>query len=282
MITRKAATIVLAVIALVVGLSLTAHAQGATPSKAMAPGAVVWYDLLTEDVGAVLDFYRDLFGWELVQHNANHYVVVHKGRPMAGISQIRDDDLDVSEAFWLAGIVVDDVDKAVGRASKNGATVHIEPKDSKNYARYAVISDPEGVPVMLLDPFQQLGSGRGPGAWVWTELWARDPDAAAKFYKKVVGFERGQVEVGGAPYEVFKTADELRAGLVKTPNPKVDPAWAPYLLVDDLEDTLARTPRLGGRVLVKPTDFRSGGSVALLADPSGAAFFVYQPNETEE
>ncbi len=279
MITRKTATIFLVLMGLAVMPIVSAHAQKSPPSPPPAPGAVVWFDLLTEDADAVLDFYRELFGWEIQVHTPTHHVVVHNGQPIAGISTISNDKPETSEAFWLAGIVVDDVDKAVKRASKRGTTVHVQPADSAGYARYAIISDSEGVPVMLLDPFTTLGGDRGPGSWVWAELWARDPDSAAAFYNKVVGYEEDQTDVGGAPYKVFKTGGEIRAGLVKTPHDKVDPIWAPYLLVADLDEVLARTPKLGGTVLAEPGTFSSLGSVALLADPSGAAFFVYQRKE---
>jgi predicted enzyme related to lactoylglutathione lyase len=268
--------------ALVVGTPSIGHGQAATTAQQMAPGTVAWFDLLTEDAAAVLDFYRELFGWEIVQHDDRRWVVVHKGRPMAGISQIPNEEKEISEAFWLAGLVVEDVDEAVAVAIKNGAELHIEPRDAKGYARAAVITDPEGVPVLLLDPFQPLGGVKGEGTWVWAELWAEDPGKAAKFYGKIVGFERDTVQVGGAPYTAFKTDGEFRAGLVKTPDPKVEPAWAPYILVDDLEASLAQVTRLGGSIFVKPTDFRSRGSVALVADPGGAAFFLYQRNDTEQ
>jgi predicted enzyme related to lactoylglutathione lyase len=267
---------------LTAGIAATAHGQSTTASQKMTPGVVAWFDLLTEDGAAVLDFYRELFGWEIVRHDDTRWVVVHKGRPMAGISQIPNEDAAVSEAFWLAGIVVEDVDDAVERAKKNGAQVHIEPRDAAGYARIAVITDPEDVPVMLLDPFQSLGGVKGNGAWVWAELWTRDPGQAAKFYAKVVGFQRDTTKIGAAPYEAFTTGGEFRAGLVKTPDPKVEPAWAPYILVDDLEASLAQVSDLGGSIFVKPTDFRSRGSVALVADPGGAAFFLYQRNDTEQ
>lgn len=279
MITRKAATIFLVLIGLVVIPVVSAHAQKSPPSAPPPPGAVVWFDLLTEDADAVLEFYGELFGWDIQVHTPSHHVVVHNGQPIAGISQIENEDPDGGGAFWLAGIVVDDVDKAVKRATRRGAPVHVQPADSAGYARYAIISDSEGIPVMLLDPFTNLGGDHGPGSWVWAELWARNPDSAASFYEEVVGYKKGQTEVGGAPYQVFKTRDEIRAGLVKTPHEKIKPAWAPYLLVADLDDVIARTPKLGGTVLAQPDTFSSLGSVALLADPTGAAFFVYQRNE---
>jgi len=274
----NATVVTLTLIGLFIMPAVSVLAQTAVPAAPSAPGAVVWFDLLTENAEAALDFYRELFGWDIQVHTSTHYVVIHNGQPIAGISQIRGEQPDINEAFWLAGIVVEDVDKAVKQAARRGAPVHVQPADSAGYARYAIIADSEGVPVMLLDPFTSLGGDHGPGSWVWAELWAKDPDAAASFYGEVVGYERSQTDVGGAPYRVFKTKDTIRAGLVKTPNEKIEPAWAPYLLVADLDEVIARTPKLGGTVLAKPDTFSSLGSVALLADPTGAAFFVYQRN----
>jgi predicted enzyme related to lactoylglutathione lyase len=78
---------------------------------------------------------------------------------------------------------------------------------------------------------------------------------------------------------VFETNGEMRAGLVTIPNDDIEPAWAPYLLVDDLDTVLRRTPKLGGTVVAEPDRFSSRGEVALIADPTGAAFFVYQRAE---
>lgn len=257
-------------------------AQDSTPTAPMASGQVVWWDLLTEDAGAVLEFYRQLFGWQITEHTDRHWVVTHHGRPIAGISRIRSDNPEVEEAFWLAGISVADVDAAVAAARGLGATVHIEPRNSAGYARFAVLSDPEGVPLMLLDPFRELGGVRGAGGWVWAELWTHDPDAAARFYHRVVGFERQRTTVSGGPYDVLTAGGSRRAGLLKVPSDHIDPAWAPYLEVDDVNTTLARVAELGGAVLVEPRLLQSVGSVALVADPSGAAFFLYQrPSDTE-
>lgn len=257
-------------------------AQGTSPLPPPAPGQVVWWDLLTEDADAVLDFYRELFGWQISEHTDRHWVVSHRGHPIAGISRIRSDHPEVEEAFWLAGIAVTDVDAAVAAARDLGATVHIEPRDSAGYARFAVVSDSEGVPVMLLDPFRDLGGVRGVGGWAWAELWARDPDAAARFYRRVVGLERQQTSVAGGSYDVLASAGGRRAGLVKVPSDRIDPAWAPYLEVADLSTTLIRVAELGGSVLVEPRRLQSVGSVALVADPAGAAFFLYQrPGDTE-
>ena len=84
----KTAVTVLSAVAVIVGAAAAVGARGATPTKPAEPGSVLWYDLVTEDSDAVLNFYRELFGWEMVEHRPNNYVVLHQGRPIAGISQM--------------------------------------------------------------------------------------------------------------------------------------------------------------------------------------------------
>lgn len=279
---RHPSPILLVLVALTALFAGPLPAQPSTPSPPSTPGEVVWWDLLTDSPGEVLDFYRQLFDWEIAEHTERHWVVLHHGQPIAGISRIRSDHPDIEEAFWLAGISVVDVDAAVDKARDLGAVVHLEPQDSPGYARFAVISDPERVPVMLLDPFRKLGGMPGAGDWVWAELWARDPDSEAAFYRQVVGYQRDRVEVAGGAYDVLSLDGRRCAGLLKTPIEKIAPAWAPYIEVKDLDATRARVAELGGSVLVEPRNLHSVGSVALVADPGGAAFFIFQRPEGAE
>jgi len=115
---------------------------------------------------------------------------------------------------------------------------------------------------------------------VWTELWTHDTDAAAGFYGDVIGYERTEIDRAGDPYLLFETGGEHRSGLVQIDNKQVDPIWAPYLGVADVAATAAKAKELGGRVLLAPDPKLGEGRVALLADPTGGAFFIYGLEET--
>jgi len=156
--------------------------------------------------------------------------------------------------------------------------VHLEVREAPGYGFYAVISDPQGAPVMLVQPERVFEHTSGPNRWIWAELWTRDLDAAAKFYADVVGYTRQEIERPRGPYETFALGGRPRAGLVRIPTdrPEIAPAWAPYVAVEDLKATQARVQELGGTVLVAPRPDFGGGVVELIEDPSGAAFFVYQ------
>jgi uncharacterized protein len=54
----------------------------------------------------------------------------------------------------------------------------------------------------------------------------------------------------------------------------VQPHWIGFVRVMDVPQAADAAKRLGGRVLVEPHNDRHGGTVALLADPAGAAIGV--------
>jgi hypothetical protein len=55
---------------------------------------------------------------------------------------------------------------------------------------------------------------------------------------------------------------------------EVQSNWLPYVKVDDPAATAARVEALGGRVLFAPSPEARNGSVALVMDPTGAAFAI--------
>jgi predicted enzyme related to lactoylglutathione lyase len=264
--------------AAIVALLAVATAMPPAATAAVDPppapnGSVAWWDLLTEDADAVFEFYTTIFGWEFKPFKPGAWVVVHGGRPIGGISEI-DNQLPENESFWLAGIAVYDVDAAMARAKELGATVHIPVKEIADFARYGVISDPQGAELLLVKPLASFGLTKGHGAFVWTEHWAKDVEAAIDFYGKVIGYELGEVDVSGKPYQVFKRDDQPRAGVLKTPYENVEPTWAPYIGVGKFTRVLELVVELGGQIILRPAPEFGGGRVALVADPGGGAFFI--------
>lgn len=264
-------------------LTMISFSEGA--GGVTSPGTFLGSDLLTEDAATAATFYAELFGWDVEKVKEGGFAIHHQGRLIASVSQIDSADPEVDESFWLVGIAVADLDKAVKAASRLGAEVRERVTTVEGYGRFAVISDPQGAPVMLIEPGSKpIGGTTGPGSWVWTELWTDDIDAAANFYAKVIGYGQSEVERRDEKYRVFKSGEELRAGLVKIPDEleNVEPGWAAYVGVEDLAKTLARVRELGGRVIFASEDNPIRGAVALIADPTGAVLFVHQIGSAKE
>ena len=57
-------------------------------------------------------------------------------------------------------------------------------------------------------------------------------------------------------------------------------AWTTYITVANADDTVAKAKAGGGSVMVEPMDVFDAGRMAILADPSGGVFAIWQPGTT--
>jgi hypothetical protein len=108
----------------------------------------------------------------------------------------------------------------------------------------------------------------------WMEHLARDAGAALVFYKTLAGFGSSvRALPNGGEYHVLET-DRPRAGLFQIPADAtmVDPNWLPHVRVEDPAALAAKAASLGGTVLLAPRPDLRGGTVAVVADPTGGAF----------
>jgi len=251
------------------------------PSSADVASEVRWFDLLTQDAGTAKTFYGELFGWTFQSTPNGNWTALSEGGPLASINQIDSAETGVEGAFWLAVAVVEDLEASVEAARRLRGTVHEEVTAVPGFGSFAVISDPQGAPLALADPDEAIGGRKGEGRWVWAELWTDDVAAAARFYGEVLGFERSTMDSPFGDYPVFRYGKEPQTGLVAIEDDQARPGWAPYVGVADVPATVKKCLELGGAVLLKPSDELANGRIALLADPTDGAFFIYELAEDE-
>ncbi len=123
-----------------------------------------------------------------------------------------------------------------------------------------------------------------PGAdvFVWHELMTRDAKKAREFYKQLFGWdsEEENVEPVGK-YVLFKKDGKEVGGLLPMEGPDFEgvPAnWLSYMSTDDIEATVKKAKQLGAQVRVPIVDLKFG-KFAVLADPTGAVFAVFEMAE---
>ncbi len=116
------------------------------------------------------------------------------------------------------------------------------------------------------------------GVPCWTDLTVPDVAAAKDFYGKVLGwtFEDTGDEYGG--YVIAQANGAAAAGIGPL-QPGSQTAWTLYLASDDADDTAAKVAEHGGTVILEPGDVGPLGRMLIAADPSGAAFGVWQAGE---
>ena len=120
------------------------------------------------------------------------------------------------------------------------------------------------------------------GVPCWVDTPQPDPDAAARFYAGVFGWEFEDVMPSDSPgrYLVgrLRGRDVAAVGSLSDGVPPMA-MWNTYMWVDDADETAAKAKEAGGSVLTEPFDVMGSGRMAVLADPEGAAFCVWQAGE---
>jgi uncharacterized protein len=120
-----------------------------------------------------------------------------------------------------------------------------------------------------------------PGVPCWVDTSHPDPDAGARFYGELFGWtvEDSMPEGADGPYYIgrIRGGDVAAIGPSQADGPP-GAMWNTYIWVDDADKTAARAGELGGTVLAEPFDVMDAGRMAVLADPEGAVFNVWQAN----
>jgi predicted enzyme related to lactoylglutathione lyase len=114
----------------------------------------------------------------------------------------------------------------------------------------------------------------------WVDVMVDDADAARAFYTALFGWtaEPGPPEYGG--YTMCLLEGRPVAGLSPKPESWAGPnVWSTYLAVDDADAAVARAGAAGGTTVVEPMTVGTLGRMAFGADPSGAAYGIWQAME---
>ncbi len=248
------------------------------PTGDFHTGKIVWYDLLTNDPAEAERFYRELFGWEFTTDEDSVYSVITNGStPIGGVAYTPKLRRQVSSSQWVSWISVPDVDGAVLELQDIGGLVHAGPQDLFERGRVAVVSDPQEALFALV-----TASGGDPddeeapiGGWLWTELLTSDVDAALAFYAQMFDYEPEEIDAGiPTEYMLLSRDGRPRAGVFENPFEGVRPHWLPYVRVENPSALARRVESLGGRLIVEPREDIRGGSVAVIADPTGAVLAI--------
>lgn len=113
------------------------------------------------------------------------------------------------------------------------------------------------------------------GRFVWHELVTPDANAAHAFYGKAIGWKTQPWEQDSS-YVMF-AAQRGPVGATVTGD-KV-PHWLPYVGTGDIDKTIELAKQNGGSVVKDVDTLSTGSRYAVLQDPYGAAFGVYESAE---
>ncbi|WP_328885927.1 VOC family protein [Streptomyces sp. NBC_00316] len=115
------------------------------------------------------------------------------------------------------------------------------------------------------------------GGPCWVELSTPDIPAAKTFYAALFGWRSEtdpREEAGG--YTMAHVGDARVAALSPVYQPGQHPAWTVSFATEDADAAVEKVTAAGGSQLVGPMDVFDAGRFAVVADPSGAVFSLWQ------
>ncbi|HVM80374.1 MAG TPA: VOC family protein [Stellaceae bacterium] len=239
------------------------------------PGKFVWFDLATEDLAGSREFYGAVFDWQfrpVENAPASYTLIEHEGGKIGGMFRHARPPGALAGSRWLALMSVPDAAKAAQYVTEHGGEVLLAPKTVAGRGTHAVFRDPEGAVFGVL----AASDGDPPddpvtdGDVFWLDLFAPDPAKAASFYAGLGGYAVSEsTTASGRRRWVLSAEGFARAGIVLLPPGKAGAGWLPYILVEDVPDTLDRVRRAGGKVVVEPRPDLLDGKLAVISDPLG-------------
>lgn len=123
-----------------------------------------------------------------------------------------------------------------------------------------------------------------PGTFCWPELGTTDQNAAKKFYTALFDWKYNDSDMGDQGVYTIFTREGADVAALYTLQPDmlkqgVPPNWASYVTVENADAAAEKARSLGGTVIMGPFDVMEHGRMAVIRDPQGAVFCVWQAKQ---
>jgi predicted enzyme related to lactoylglutathione lyase len=118
-----------------------------------------------------------------------------------------------------------------------------------------------------------------PGVPCWVDTSQPDPEVTLPFYGGLFGweFENVMPEGSGGSYFIGRIRGGDVAAVGSTPEGAPPMAmWNTYIWVESADETASKAREAGGGVAMEPFEVMDSGRMAVLTDPEGAVFCVWQ------
>ena len=116
-------------------------------------GDICWRELRTKDLGAAMEFYTKMFGWDLPQTKVSpmdYKEVVIDGVAHGGMMAIDENWPPEVPSHWATYIAVANADETAASIIENGGNVSVPPFDAPGVGRMAMVADPSGADFAII------------------------------------------------------------------------------------------------------------------------------------
>lgn len=259
----------------------------------MASGSkFIWYELMTPDPKGSKAFYEAVVGWTIQPGQPDgpngveyDHIIRSDGGSNGGMLTLSPEMISGgARPGWLGYLYVSDVDAAAQAITADGGKL-LMPPVSIDVGRFALVTDPQGVPIYIMTPTPPPGNEdaqsdvydrRAVQHVSWNELTTSDVDAARAFYAKHFGFQFNDKfsmgQFGDYWFITEATVQEAIGAMMNKPPHVPMSGWNYYIHVGDIQEAKARVEAGGGQVVHGPMEVPGGDWVLNGIDSQGAPF----------
>jgi predicted enzyme related to lactoylglutathione lyase len=115
------------------------------------------------------------------------------------------------------------------------------------------------------------------GKFVWHEQVSDNPQQAESFYTQLFGWGTEVFMPGEIDYTAISSGGATHGGFSQAMEGAPPPHWLGHIQVDNLDETIEKAKKEGGKLAAGPFDMSGVGRMGILVDPQGAFVAAYQP-----
>jgi predicted enzyme related to lactoylglutathione lyase len=134
--------------------AILASDSGDPPDVLAEPGQWIWSSLHVQNADTEAAFYQTVFGYEVYDlasdDGAEHAILSSDNYARASLNGFPKDS-EHRHPHWLNFVRVTDVDSMAAKAVALGGKVLVEPRVDRHGGKLAVITDPTGAPIGLME-----------------------------------------------------------------------------------------------------------------------------------
>lgn len=256
----------------------------------------IWYELMTTDPDAAARFYGKVVGWSVAPHSAPgseidyRMIVRSDGGNAGGVLGLSDAMCENGvRPAWMGYLHAPDVDAMVADFEAQGGAVLMPPNDLP-VGRIAMVTDPQGAPIYLMNPTPPEGapdaasdvfSTDQPQHVRWNELSSSDAPASIAFYTRHFGWVQDEaMSMGDMGDYSFIKDDGVTIGAIMPKMPQLPMSvWNYYIGVDSIDRARAAVEAEGGTIMMGPHEVPGGDWIIVGTDPQGAVFGLVGPKD---
>lgn len=251
-----------------------------------APGSFCWFELGTSDQSAAKRFYGSLFGWaseDFPMGPGGVYTMFRlNGRDVGACYTLNEAQKAQSvPPHWNLYVAVENADAVAGRASELGAQIFMPPFDVVDAGRMTVMADPTGAVISIWQPKRHHGVGVTgvESTACWADLSTTDVNKAKDFYGALFGWSIKAGEQDSSGYLHIYNKGYAIGGIppAEYHKPGVPPHWLVYYYVTGCAGSVTKARQLGANIYMDSQAIPNVGTMAIIADPQGAVFALFQP-----